>query len=228
MEKNNNADKAGVIFIEFLREKKKVFDKIKQGKDLNRYLLGSALTIVFFCAIYGAIMGLFAGKYHPEVILMDIIKVPLLLLIPLYITSPAYFVIGALVGLKASFKQMLCLISVSYAIAATVLVSFSPVVFVYSLTTDSHSVIHLVHYILFGLAGMCGALYLLVGARNVLGEGVEEVKVEGEAEIRGSEKWQLWLFPIIVGGILTLLVGFQLVWLMRPYFHFHPLFFAGL
>lgn len=219
-------NKKSVVFIEFLRERKKVFDEIKEERNLDRYLLGSALTILFFCAIYGAIMGLFAGKNYPIVILMDMIKIPLLLLIPLYITSPAYFVIGALVGLKINFKQMLSLLSVSYAIASTVLVSFSPVVFVYSLTTDSHSLIHQIHYMLFGLAGLCGAIYLLKGAKSVFGKESMNKKVVKEGlEIKEHNEW---ILPIIIGVILTLLVGVQLVWLMRPYFHYHLSFFEGL
>lgn len=225
--RKNKKDK-GLIFIEFLREKKNVFDEIKGGKNLNRYILGSALTILFFCAIYGAIMGLFAGKSHPEVILMDMVKMPLLLLIPLYITSPAYFVISALIGLKVNFRQMLSLLSVSYAIASTVLVSFSPVVFVYSLTTDSNLLIHIIHYILFGLAGLCAAVYLLIGAESVLGRNVMERDMVSDEEDVGTKKLgegYLWIMPLIIGGILTLLVGVQLVWLMRPYFHYYQSFF---
>ncbi|ODS37911.1 MAG: hypothetical protein A7316_08860 [Candidatus Altiarchaeales archaeon WOR_SM1_86-2] len=225
MEKNKQGY---AVFIEFLRERKRVFDEIKEERNLNRYLLGSALTIVFFCAIYGAVMGLFAGKTYPIVIPMDMVKMPLLLLIPLYATSPAYFVIGALIGLRVNFKQMLSLLSVSYSIASTVLVSFSPVVFVFSLTTDSHILIHGIHYALFALAGLCGAVYLLAGAKNVLGREVMEKKAgEDEADVKGSEL-PLWLIPLMVGGILTLLVGFQLVWLLRPYFHYYQSFFEEL
>ncbi len=206
------------MFIEVLRNRKKVFDNIKEGKNLNRYLLSSALTIIFFCGIYGAIMGLFGGKDYPIIIFMDMLKVPLLFLITLYVTSPSFFVVSALIGVNISFRQILALLSISYAIAATVLVSFSPVTFVYSLTTNSHAVIHLVNYILFGIAGACGAFYLLLGANSVLEQKENET----------DKSNHLWLVPLIIGGILILLVGVQLVWLMKPYFHYYDMFFEGI
>jgi len=199
------------MFIRFLKNRKEVFDDIKDGENLERIIFGAALTILFFSAIYGSIMGLFAGGF---VIIMDMVKMPLLLLVSLYLSSPSYFVISSLIGLKVRFRQVLAILSVSFAVASTVLVSFTPVVFVYSVSESSHGVIHAVHYILFSLAGVCGAYYLYAGMQNAYG-GQEEV---------GSR----WILPFIVGGVLTLLVGIRLIWLLRPYFHYHSYFFEGL
>lgn len=156
-------------------------------------------------------MGLFAGGF---VIVMDMVKVPLLFLVSLLTSSPVYFVIGALVGLKITFRQMLAILSISFAIASTVLVSFTPIVFVYSVSENSHTIIHTVHYILFLIAGLCGLYYLAMGIKSAYGrqEGI------------GAR----WLLPFIVGGLLTLLVGIKLVWMLRPYFHYHQYFFEGL
>ncbi len=123
--------KKQTLFIRFLMERKGIFDEIKEGRNLEKLILGSGLTILFFSAIYGVIMGLFAGGF---VIIMDMIKMPLLLLMCLYFSSPSYFVVGALVGLKIRFRQMLAILSVSFAVASTVLVSFTPIVFVYSVS----------------------------------------------------------------------------------------------
>lgn len=214
MENKNTKQESKPMFIEILRNRNSVFDNIKEGKNLNRYLLGSTLTIIFFCGIYGAIMGLFGGKNYPIIIFMDMVKVPLLFLITLYVTSPSFFVVSTLTGVNVGFRQILTLLSISYAVSATVLVSFSPVTFVYSLTTDSHTVIHLVNYTMFGIAGLCGAFYLLVGAKSVL-----------EQKEKGTDKSNYsWLIPLIIGGIITLVVGPQLVWLMRPYFHYYDSF----
>lgn len=198
------------MFIRILKNRNEVFDDIKNEENLGRIIFGSGLTILFFSAIYGAIMGLFAGGF---VIIMDMIKIPLLLLLSLYLSSPSYFVIGALIGLKIRFRQMLAILSVSYAVASTVLVSFTPVVFVYSVSESSNAIIHIVHYILFGLAGLCGGYYLLKGMSNTYGKEKEGI---------------LWILPFIIGGVLTFLVGIKLVWLLKPYFHYYQYFFEGL
>ncbi len=198
------------LFIRFLRNRNEIFDDIKNEENLDRIIFGSGLTILFFSAIYGAIMGLFAGGF---VIIMDMVKIPFLLLMSLYLSSPSYFVISVLIGLKMRFRQMLAILSVSYAVASTVLVSFTPIVFVYSVSESSNTIIHIVHYILFGLAGLCGGYYLLKGMSNFYGK---------------EEKSRLWILPFIIGGILTFLVGIKLVWLLKPYFHYYRYFFEGL
>lgn len=199
------------MFIRFLRNRGEVFNEIKDEENLEKIILSSGLTILFFSAIYGVVMGLFAGDF---VILMDMIKIPLLLLIILYTSFPSYFVIAALIGLKTSFRQMLAILSLSYAVASTVLVSFTPIVFVYSISETNHMIIHLVHYILFSLAGISGIYYLLTGMWNIYGK-------EQSKNIQ-------WLLPFIIGGLLTLLVGMKLVWILRPYFHYHSYLFEGL
>ena len=199
------------FFIRTLREKGEVLDDIKKETGLDGIILNSALTILFFSAIYGVAMGLFTGGF---VILMDMVKVPLILLLVLYTSSPVYYVIAALAGLNVRFKQILALLSSSYAVAATVLLSFTPVVFVYSLSESSNSVIHFMHYALFSLAGVSGVYYLFTGMWSIYGR-----------EERGKMNW---LLPLMVGGLLTLLVGVKLVWLLKPYFHYNSYFFEGL
>ncbi len=200
------------FIVKFLRNRNEVFGEIKDEENLNRYIVAANLTTLFFCAIYGAIMGLFAGGFA---IIMDMIKIPLLFLIPLLTSSLVYFVIGALVGLKTTFKQMFAILSISFAIAATVLVSFTPIVFVYSVSENSHTIMHSVHYILFFLSGLTGVYYLFSGMSNTYEQQKEGRKVN-------------WLLPLIFGGILTLLVGIKLVWMLKPYFHYHQYFFEGL
>ncbi|MBN2251699.1 MAG: hypothetical protein JW724_06470 [Candidatus Altiarchaeota archaeon] len=198
-------------FIRFLRDKKGVFEEIKGGRNLNGIIFDATLVILFFSAIYGVVMGLFGGGF---VLLMDMVKIPMILLVVLYASAPSYYVIAALIGLKTGFKQMVALLSVGYAVASTVLIAFTPVVFVYSVSENSNMVIHLVHYILFALAGMAGGYYLLSGMWALHG--------------RESSRDLGWLLPLAVGGILTLLVGTKMVWILRPYFHFHQIFFEGL
>lgn len=200
------------LFIRFLRNRNEIFDEIRNEKNLENIILGSGLTILFFSAIYGVVMGLFAGGF---VIIMDMIKIPLVLLIILYTSLPSYFVIAALSGLKTSFRQMLAVLSVSYAVTSTVLVSFTPVVFVYSISETSNTVIHIVHYMLFSLGGLSGIYYFFTGMQNIYGS-------------KEQSKNMQWFLPLIVGGILTLLVGTKLVWLLRPYFHYTSYFFEGL
>jgi len=67
---------------------------------------------------------------------------------------------------------------------------------------------------LFSLAGVSGVYYLFTGMWSIYGR-----------EERGKMNW---LLPLMVGGLLTLLVGVKLVWLLKPYFHYNSYFFEGL
>lgn len=199
------------FFVRVLTERKELFDEIAQGGGQQGIIINSALVVLFFSAVYGVVMGLFSGGF---VIFMDMVKIPFLLLVVLYTSFPSFYVTLALTGRRSSPAQVLALVSLGYAAAAAVLVAFTPIAFVYSVSETSHSTIQMVHYVLFGLAGVAGVYYLGSGLWNVYGE-------------RDWKRME-WLVALAVGCVLTLLVGYKMVWLLKPYFHYTSYFFEGL
>src|SRR2546422_2334447 len=121
---------------DLLRRRKEVFANIKTGKNLNSFLLNANLVTILFAAIYGATMGAYPGGLQ---ILYNIIKIPLLLLISLYVALPTYFVLDAFTGGDISLRQMAAVTASSFAIMSTVLLAFVPVNLFFILTTPAQS-----------------------------------------------------------------------------------------
>src|SRR5438477_13128405 len=96
---------------DLLRRRGDVFANIKSGQSLNRFILNANLCTVLFAAIYGATMGALPGGLQ---ILYDVIKIPLLLLISLYVALPTYYVLDAFSGGDVVFdRPPLCLFPAS-------------------------------------------------------------------------------------------------------------------
>src|SRR5437773_8411794 len=117
---------------DLLRRRREVLAKIKSGENLNSFLLNANLATILFAAIYGATMGAYAGGLQ---ILYDVIKIPLLLLISLYVALPTYYVLDAFSGGDISLRQTAAVIVSSFAIMSIILLAFVPVSLFFTLTT---------------------------------------------------------------------------------------------
>ena len=102
---------------DLLRRRKEVFANIKTGQNLNRFLLNANLCTILFAAIYGATMGAYPGGLQ---ILYSVIKIPLLLLISLYVALPTYYVLDAFSGGDISLRQTAAVILSSFSIMSIV------------------------------------------------------------------------------------------------------------
>lgn len=196
---------AGIKFLQvaedLLRRRKEVFTKIKAGQDLNKFLINANLSVIVFAAVYGATMGAYPSGIH---ILYNIIKIPLLLLISLYVTLPTYYVLDAFSGGDASFRQIAAVLLASFSVMATVLLTFVPVNLFFILTTPNSNIqtyafIVLLNVGIFTLAGISGLVYLAAGMGS----------------IHSSPRW---VNGFLLGLIVQIFVGTQLAWVLRPYF----------
>ncbi len=186
---------------DLLKRRKEVFARIKAGQDLSSFLLSANISIVIFGAVYGATMGAYPGGIH---VVYNIIKIPLLLLISLYVSLPTYYVLDAFSGGDVSFKQVASVLLSSFSIMATVLLAFVPVNLFFILTTpnsnfQTYAFIVLLNITTFTVAGLAGLAYL--------GAGMES--------IHSSRRWVNAFF---IGLLVQVFVGTQLAWVLRPYF----------
>lgn len=191
----------------FIKQREVFLKNLIEEKQLKRYFVNSNLAIAIFSAVYGAIMGVYAGGIQ---IVYDAIKVPLLLLISVYITIPSYYVLGSLLGGKISFRQMVVLLLSGLAVMAVVLLAFVPVNLFFIFTTanatyTTYAFLVLLNVVIFTLAGLFAVVHVLRGFVTVFS---------------GSD----WKFAFIIGSIIFMFVGTQLAWVLRPYFHYYPEF----
>jgi hypothetical protein len=101
--------------------------------------LGPALLAVFLGgAVYGAVMGSFAG--HAAQVLVSAVKVPLLLLLTTALALPSFFVLNTLAGLRREWPEALRAVLGSQGAVALVLGSLAPyTAFWYASSGDYHA-----------------------------------------------------------------------------------------
>lgn len=187
----------------FVRDRETVYNNIKEEKHLKEYFIASTLATIVFGAIYGLVMGLYAGGIQ---ILYDAFKVPMLLLIALYVTLPTYYILNGILGGDLSLRQMSVLFLVSVSVMATMLLAFLPVTLFFTLTTPertfaTYGFTVLLNVLFFALAGVTAVSYLWQGFSRIHGEN------------------KRWIPANLIGTAVLAFVGTQLAWVLRPYFH---------
>lgn len=191
------------IVEEFLKRREDFLKNLTEEKQLKAYFVYSNCVILIFSAVYGGIMGFYAGGLQ---IIYDAIKIPLLLLISVYITVPAYYVLSSLLGGRIGFRQMVVLLLSGPTIMSVILLALVPVNLFFILTADatylSYAFLVLLNVVIFAFAGLFAVVYVARGFMKVFS---------------GSD----WIFPFIVGSMIFMFVGTQLAWVLRPYFHYY-------
>ncbi|UCE28657.1 MAG: hypothetical protein JSV85_05105 [Candidatus Bathyarchaeota archaeon] len=192
---------------EFIKRRKEFFENLVEEKELKTYFVNSNLTIIVFSAVYGATMGVYPGG--PQV-LYDAAKIPMLLLFSLYITAPSFYVLSSLFGGKYSFSQVMILLLSSLTVMSTVLLALVPLNLFFILTTanttySTYAFLVILNVAIFALAGFFALEFLLRGFVTIY-PGMS------------------WIPAFFVGSIIFILVGTQLAWVLRPYFHYYPQF----
>jgi hypothetical protein len=204
----------GVLAIleEFLKRSDQFLTNLAEEKDLNTYFMNSNLAILLLSAAYGATMGLYSGGLQ---IIYSAVKVPILILLSLYLTVPSYYVLYSLLGGKRSLRQTVTLLLSGFTIMAIVLVAFVPVNLFFIITTprssDAHSFTALLNIAIFTLGGFFALIYLVRGAKTLYKEPGEE-----------------WRPAFLVGSAILAFVGTQLAWVLRPFFNYYEFFIRPL
>src|SRR5260370_15168265 len=155
---------------DLLRRRREVFASIKSGQNVNRFIRNANLCTILFAAIYGATMGALPGGLQ---ILYNVIKIPLLLLISLYVALPTYYVLDAFSGGDISLRQTAAVIVSSFGIMSIVLLAFVPVNLFFILTTpgqgfSTYSFIVLLNVGIFTIAGAAGLVYQFADRKSVV------------------------------------------------------------
>ncbi len=192
---------------EFIKRREEFFKNLMEGKRLRAYFVNSNLAIIAFSAVYGATMGVYAGGLQ---VFYDAVKIPMLLLISLYVTAPSYYVLSSVFGGKRSFSQMTILLLSSLTVMSTVLLALVPINLFFIFTTanatySTYAFLVILNVVIFALAGLFTLAYLLSGFMK-MHPGIG------------------WTPAFFIGSIILMFVGTQLAWVLRPYFHYYPQF----
>ena len=194
----------------FIRDRETVYENIKDEKNLKSYAIVATVSTIVFGALYGAVMGVYAGGVQ---ILFDAMKIPMLLLIALFVSLPTYYVLNGILGGELSLRQMAVLFMVSVTVMAIMMIAFLPVTLFFTLTTPertfaTYAFTVLLNVLFFALAGLTAVSYLLNGFSRIHGEN------------------KRWVPAMMIGSLVLAFVGTQLAWVLRPYFHVSWVFLA--
>jgi hypothetical protein len=197
---------------EFIKQSDGFLKNLDEEKNLTAYFVNSNLAILVFSAVYGATMGTYAGGLA---ILFSAIKVPMLLLVSLYLTIPSYYLLYSLLGGKRTLRQTTMLLLFGFTIMATVLIALVPVNLFFMITTTKSSATYafmvFLNIAIFTLGGFFALTHFIKGAKVLYREP--------------SENWKP---AFLLGSLILVIVGTQLAWVLRPYFDYYPWFIRPL
>ncbi|MBD2095140.1 actin-binding WH2 domain-containing protein [Trichocoleus sp. FACHB-591] len=189
------------VLITLLRDRKDFIDEVRQGIRLNSKITSLLISSSILFAIYGAVIGAFAG---PLQALSSAVKLPALYLITLIICLPTLYFFNIIFGSKLTLGQHFVVLLGSAAIISILLFSFAPVTLFFLATIDNYQFFKLLNVVIFGITGFLGI--------NFLYHGLQALSPQDSAgQATRTQILQSWL-------ILYAFVGSQLGWTLRPFF----------
>ena len=183
-----------------LRNRHRFFVEIREGVDLSRKMRAMLVSSVAFFALYGAVMG---STHSLGQTLSSAVKLPLLFLATLVVCSPTLYFFNLIFGSNQSLTQNFTLILTAITVTAVLLLSFSPIVLFFLLTTRNYQFFKLLNVGVFAIAGIVGVVFLSQGMRVVSDAGDQ-----GAGARRNVVR--LWI-------LIYAFVGSQMAWTLRPF-----------
>jgi len=183
-----------------LRDRETFFLEIRQGKGLGRKMRAMLISSVAFFALYGAVMGSSHSLWQA---LSSAAKLPLLFLTTLVVCAPTLYFFNLNFGSNQSLSQNVALMLTTITVTSVLLLSFSPVVTFFLLTTSQYQFFKLLNVGVFTISGIVGVTFLSRGMMIVSYGGDES------ARARRRVVW-MWI-------VLYAFVGSQMAWTLRPF-----------
>ncbi len=181
-----------------LNERRYLFELIRKNENLK----GLILYFLKFSIIFSGIFGLTLGFYTLNIqLLIAMIKIPLLILGTMGICLPALFTFNILLGSKLLFRQTLAVLSVTTYLLSMILVSLSPILLFFIISTQQRNFITLLTVICCTVAGVFG-IKLLWEAMAYL--------TEKSGSLPNTAIIKTW-------SLIYMFVGTQFAWILRPF-----------
>ena len=183
-----------------LRDRQRFFLEIREGKGLAEKMRAMLISSAAFFALYGAVMGSSHSLWQA---LSSGAKLPLLFLATLVVCAPTLYFFNLNFGSNQSLSQNVALMLTTITVTSVLLLSFSPVVTFFLLTTSQYQFFKLLNVGVFAISGIVGVTFL--------GHGMRIVSYAGSEGARGR-RTVVWLWIILYA-----FVGSQMAWTLRPF-----------
>jgi len=189
------------ILTNFLRDRSQFLDEISKEVRLEKKIVALLICSSAFFAIYGAIMGSFAGGMQ---ILASAIKLPALYLLTLIICLPTLYFFDIISGSKRTFPQYLALLLASMSVISVMLFGFAPVTLFFRISINDYVFFTLLNVAILAITGFIGVNFFYKAMISFTDQEPEQAKYRTSI-VKG------WL-------VLYAFVGTQLGWTLRPFF----------
>jgi hypothetical protein len=183
-----------------LRNRRRFFGEIREGVGLDAKIRAMLFSGIAFFGLYGMVMG---SRHSLWQVLSSAVKLPLLFLATLVVCLPTLYFFNLIFGSNQSLTQNFALILTAITVTAVLLLSFSPIVLFFLLTTANYQFFKLLNVGVFTIAGMVGVRFL--------GQGMQIVSAGGHEGGRARRNVvRLWT-------LVYAFVGSQMAWTLRPF-----------
>jgi hypothetical protein len=183
-----------------LRNRHHFFIEIRDGVGLRQKMRAMLISSIIFLAMYGAVLGSTHSLWQA---LSSAAKLPILFLATLVVCSPTLYFFNVLFGSSQSLTQNVALILTAITVTSVLLLSFTPIVLFFLLTTSGYQFFKLLNVGICSVSGWMGVLFLSQGMRIVAAAGKEGASAR-------SNVVRLWI-------VLYAFVGSQMAWTLRPF-----------
>ena len=112
------------------QDKESFFEKLDK-KQSNKLIYKQIFIICLFGFVYGIVM----GSYHSFLqAIVSGIKVMIFFIATLFICFPSFYIIQQVLGSKLEFRQVILIILSGFVLAASITLSFAPIILFFLLT----------------------------------------------------------------------------------------------
>ena len=183
-----------------LRNRHQFFVEVREGIELSAKMRAMLVSSIAFFALYGAVMGSTHSLWQT---LSSAAKLPALFLATLVVCSPTLYFFNLIFGSNQSLTQNFALILTAITVTAVLLLSFTPIVLFFLLTTNSYQLFKLLNVGCFTISGIVGVIFLSQGMRVVSAGGSEGTSARQNVV-------RVWI-------LVYAFVGSQMAWTLRPF-----------
>jgi hypothetical protein len=176
------------------------FEILTDKGNSRKIILQQLILILIFTFLYGIIMGSYNGWLQS---LVTGIKIPVLIMLSLFICFPALYVIQSMIGSTMTISQMANIIFSGIFVFSTIALSFGPIVIFFMITSDSYSFLKLLHVAILAFSGIFAVKTIISGLKF----SCERKNLYPRL---GMTIFKIWVFIIAF-------VSSQLAWNLRPF-----------
>lgn len=176
------------------------FEILNDKVNSRKIILQQLVLILIFTFLYGIIMGSYNGWLQS---LVTGIKIPVLIMLSLFICFPALYVIQSMIGSTMTISQMANIIFSGIFVFSTIALSFGPIVIFFMITSDSYSFLKLLHVAILAFSGIFAVKTIISGLKF----SCERKNLYPRL---GMTIFRIWVF-------ILAFVSSQLAWNLRPF-----------